>query len=283
MTKIVYFVILAENFYCVYIMNDLLVLWFGVISAFCVVILLINFCLTAMFSGYVYLSDNTLQKDFDNYPTRIIPNEYKSGGTRVWGMVYKVSLWGFSIVSEPIWVESYYWTRSFFLKTPIRWKKMSFLQSLYFRCCQKRYFKIWKEETNLTVYSTTISWRKYSQIQGHVLPLAVEYEDQVISHQLRNVKSIAIYIKKNLAISTLPHKPAGYHNINRQDGEYLADVCYEFNYTLQKLNLPMIWHKCVALGDGTCLFEYGIMDMEKHDWLLEDRSISFIQLYAKIV
>ena len=265
-------------------MNELF-LWFGIICAFYVVILLVNFGLTAVFSGYGYLSDNTIQKNFDKYPTKMIPNEYENDGKKVWGMVYKVSLWGFSIVSQPIWEGSSSWMHSFFLKTPVRWEKMSFLQNLYFRYSKKRYFKIWKEEANLTVYSATISWKKYFQIKGHVLPLAVEYEDQVISHQLRNVKPIAIYIKKNLAISVLSHKPADYHNINRQEGEDLLDVCYEFNYTLRKLNLPMIWRKCVVLGDGTCLFKDGITDIKKHDWLFlwGDNNIHLIQLYAKTV
>ena len=68
-------------------MNDLF-LWFGIICAFYVVILLINFGLTAVFSGYGYLSDNTIQKNFDKYPTKMIPNEYENNGKKHHGQIH---------------------------------------------------------------------------------------------------------------------------------------------------------------------------------------------------
>ena len=251
--------------------------WLLPLGAACAGILAINIVLTVFLAGRVYLSDRTLRKNDGSFNNSVHYWDDR-GNPKIWGIVYKASLWGFTLASQPIWKKS---AEDLFRNAPLDWKPMNFWQQLCFWPLGTSHYRIWSYSDNNDCGKIHISWLKYLKERNKPLSLPVEYADHIVSRRLRNVEPIAVYISKHTVVSLSWRKgcPAGYSAITTEQGDELMNVCYEFDHTLRCLKKETIWDKCVPLGDGTALFGRGILDMDTNDWLVEGSGCLY--LYVK--
>lgn len=247
--------------------------WLRPLGIVCICIVVINFILTIFLAGKVYLSDRTLRKNDGTFnSSRYF---WDNGNTpKIWGMVYKASLWGFTIASQPVWGKS----GEYLLRNaPLNWRKMNLWQQICFWPLEYCHYKIWPCEDADYTCKVHISWLKYLRERNKPLLLPVEYADHVVSRRFRDVEPVAVYISRHTAVSLQKGWQDGYSSLTPKQGYELMKVCDKFDYTLRCLRKPVIWDDCVPLGDGTALFGHGILDMDQNEWLVDGSDIVYLK------